>query len=64
MKLQVTNDSKLEVALPGPQFVQSQMMADFQTPIITPLTQCTVQAFPWPTVLLASNLTSATDMNL
>ena len=28
------------------------------------LTQWTRQNFPWPTVLLASNLTSATDMNL
>ena len=27
-------------------------------------TQWTVQAFPWPMVNLASNLTSATDMNL
>ena len=50
MKLQVTNDSKLEVTLPGPQLVKSQMVADFQTPIITLLTQAAERSYPTPKV--------------
>ena len=50
MKLQVTNDSKLEVTLPGPQLVKSQLVADFQTPVIILLTQEAERSYFMPKV--------------